>query len=170
MDSKPPANLDPKLKEAYDRVMGMSSSNPAPSVPPITPSTPPSTFGVTNPGIPQPSTPPADSPFMGQPAGVPFGAPTATLPPLQPGISSTPTGTMVGVPTTPVIAPIGGPVTPTAPAPAATTVAATSAKPAKGGSKIMPFVFVFCGIIFLLAYTLFWIKILNLQLPFPLPF
>jgi hypothetical protein len=45
-----------------------------------------------------------------------------------------------------------------------------AAKAPKQTSPIMPVVYVICGIFFLVAYSLFWVKILNFQLPFPLPF
>ena len=37
MDAKYPANLDPKLKEAYDRVMGGTTSNPQHTKPAVHP-------------------------------------------------------------------------------------------------------------------------------------
>lgn len=117
MDQKAPANLDPKLKEAYERVMGMSATPAQPA------STPPSQPAAQAAVQTQPQA--YSSSFVGQPAsGVAAGA----------------------------------------------VHTGTAAKAASGGSSIMTVVYIVAGVVFILAYTLFWIKILNFQTPFPLPF
>lgn len=140
-----PSNLDPKLKEAYDRVMTMN--------PPTSPQTP--------------TTPPPQTIIPAQPA-TPTTAPTPVSPPTSPQPQPTTTPFSVAIPVQPTgmaagTTPLNAPATQAAPT-------AASGKSAKHGSPIMSVVFIVCGVVFILAYTLFWIKILNFQTPFPLPF
>ncbi len=82
MNPKTPQDLDPKLKEAYDRVMGANVDNgSAPAqgpqvVPPPQPMTPPTA-----------SVPPSQTPFnqtVEAPPPINVSAPTYTVPNLQP--------------------------------------------------------------------------------------
>ncbi|MBI4084452.1 MAG: hypothetical protein HY431_00960 [Candidatus Levybacteria bacterium] len=142
MDPKSfPPNLDPKLKEAYDRVMSMSSPANSPQ-PPATLTAPSTSSQSASP--PQPAGPQAP---ISQPAGSPTPS-SASQPPQMTGIAA---GT-----------PVNAPQTQAAPA--------APLSPAKHGSPLMSVVYIVCGIVFILAYTLFWAKILNFQTPFPLPF
>lgn len=140
-----PQNLDPKLKEAYDRVMTMNppTSQQTPTTPPPTdtPATPPQTTTPAQPAAPTTTPPPV------QPTATPFSA----AQPVQP------IGMAAGT------TPLSAPITQAAPT-------ATPGKSAKHGSPLMSVVFIVCGVVFILAYTLFWIKILNFKTPFPLPF
>src|SRR3954469_2169657 len=70
MDPKTPANLDPKLKEVYDRVMG--SANPAASLPPQTKTQSPLTPPPIPPMHAEPAAPLSPSPLT-------TGAPTKPL-------------------------------------------------------------------------------------------
>lgn len=146
MDPKQTAQLDPKLKEAYDRVMGTATA-----------STPGS---------------PASTPAM------PTAAPTTQVAPVTP-ISASPTPAAVTTPPTesstanplpvaPVVMPhsaetvkIGGG------SPAPDTSAPTPTSATQGVKKgISPVIIIGGGIVFLIAYTLFWVKFLNIPLPF----
>lgn len=146
MDPKTPQNLDPKLKEAYDRVMGMAANNATPVQPPA----------AVNPA-PQMAAPQTAMP------GVQGGNPAQSFMPQQPGTYPPMGGG----------APAGGTPMPGMGAPATSTAPATgthAAKPSHHSSPVMTVVYIICGIIFLLAYAVFWVKILNFELPFPLPF
>lgn len=67
MDPKNTANLDPKLKEVYDRVMGTTNgakpATPTPPPPPPNPAAQPNAGGLS----PLPSTPPPDQPGLTPP-------------------------------------------------------------------------------------------------------
>lgn len=121
-----PKKLDPKFKEAYERVMGANFS--------------------AQPAAPQPVTP--------QPA-----APVQSTPPPPPIPAAQPTG--------PAPLPIAGQPAPIPqPQPAGFTgQSAGSGVPRK--KKGMSPVMIAAGvIIFFLIYTIIWVKIFNLSLPF----
>ncbi len=139
MDQKTPANLDPKLKEAYERVMGMSTAT-------VQPAASPASQPVAQPAS-QTQPQASSSPFVSQPAPSTF-TPTTIVQPTASVVSEGASGVAAG----------------------SVHTAGTAAKAASGGSSIMTVVYIIAGIVFILAYTLFWIKILNFQTPFPLPF
>lgn len=116
MDPKTLPTLDPKLKEAYERVMGSSVTPPPPA--PVQPQ--------PVPAAPQPP-PPAPAKSDVELAG----------------------GSSVHHTTTSFVAGnVAGNVE------------------AAGKPKISPLILVFAGVIFLLVYTLFWMRFFNLPLPF----
>ena len=114
-----PPQLDPKIKEAYDKVMNtaIAAAPPADSQPPP----------------PQPSTQPPPQPTITQVM------PTVTPPRREPATIH-----------------IGG-------------VPASHASTTEKKSKILPVLYITGGIIFLLVYTIFWLKFFNIPTPF-LPF
>lgn len=119
MDPQKPVQLDPKLKEVYERVMGTTTSQSAPSTIPQTTSVAPQ----PQPQTIQPITPP------------------------QTTMSTTPADS----PKSPVTAFV--------------------AKPSQKGLNFsfpLPLLVLFV-ILFLLGYTLFWLKFFKISLPF-LPF
>ncbi len=134
-------NLDPKLKEMYNRVM----STP---VPPVSPAGgPPPASSTPDPiPTPMPSMPPA---------------PEAPVPPPA---QTTPAPVMETPPTTEMHSAIPMPV---APKPISAAIVGGAGK--KKGGGIFPVILVLGGIIFLAVYTVFWIKFFNLKVPF-LPF
>ncbi|MBI5045241.1 MAG: hypothetical protein HZC02_04905 [Candidatus Levybacteria bacterium] len=75
MDPKTPSNLDPKLKEVYDRVMGTSTS---PATPPLAGNTPP--VPTQAPPTPIQNTSPAPQPAMTSPSLPPLPSHEATPP------------------------------------------------------------------------------------------
>jgi hypothetical protein len=128
MDPQKLSQLDPKLREAYQRVMGTTipepaAPNQAPAPAPLQP------------------TPPVAQP---QPVTNPQAAP-------EPAIPQQPTSNFVQM---------------------NSTVAAIPADQAQSGtvlkkkSGLMPVLFIIAGLIFVGIYTLFWVKIFNLQVPF----
>lgn len=193
MDPKKLASLDPKLRAAYERVMG--TVIPEPQTPPVSPSqgepvhtqTPPSStptaFDTTQQANPQPNLAPApntgfdvkpqDSAFKETPQE-PFSVPPQSIPP-------TPESTVTDQPIT-------NPQPQTSqeqpsnfvqmnsevPAVSATTVPnfTTPAPQAQVQSSkkksgiVMPILFGIVGLIFIVIYTLFWTKIFNFKLPF----
>jgi len=128
MDPQKLSQLDPKLREAYQRVMG--TTIPEPAVPNQAPAT-----------APLQPTPPVTQP---QPVINPQAAP-------EPAIPQQPTSNFVQM---------------------NSTVAAIPADQAQSGtvlkkkSGLMPVLFIIAGLIFIGIYTLFWVKIFNLQVPF----
>jgi len=135
MNPKTPANLDPKLKETYERVMGTS----------FTPATPPPT--QTHPiqtTVVQESQPQiAAQPVMPTP-----------LPPIN---VANPAQEMVQSPQMPRI---GDPFTETAPPPA--TVIMRSATTTKKKNMLMPILLMIGGLIFFVAYGVIWAKVFGL--------
>ncbi|MDE2590645.1 MAG: hypothetical protein KGL95_13385 [Patescibacteria group bacterium] len=173
MDPKQQLNqLDPKLKEAYERVMGTPVSNsptqPAtqtpPSVPPQTPAPnaapPPPPPPTQNQSVPSPTQTPAPPPIQPTPIS-PVGNPH-----MQPGASLNPFGTQAPQP--------GSNATPTQPGHAATPAKPGTASHGfvanKRGLHFSPLLLIVGGIFFLLVYTVFWLKFFNIPLPFPIPF
>lgn len=163
MDPQKLSQLDPKLRDAYQRVMG----TPIPQVQtqPIQAQTPP-----PPPGQPSPTPDPIPTPTpMPEPEPTPMPTPTPTIqePPVAP----------FEPPATPT--PIQEPAIPQQPPAQASNfvqmnseVAATVAPQSqtiaikKKNGMMMPILFGIVGIIFIAVYTLFWTKIFNFQLPF----
>lgn len=146
MDPNATTNLDPKLKDMYNRVM----STPVP--PPVTP---------------VPSTPPPPPPAPTQPAAPVTPPPPETPMPTQatPQPEAQPSTPIQSGPTTEMQATIPIPVTPK-PVSAA-IVGGGSAK--SKNMKLIPILLGFGAIIFFGIYTVFWVKFFNLSVPF-LPF
>lgn len=143
-----PTNLDPKLKEMYDRIMAVnvsaSTSGPAQNNQAVTAENSVSTPPVIPPPIAQ------------QPAAnAAFNIPQNTTP-------NIPITTMPTTPAQPLAQPAK-----TATVKAPTSFVATSKK--GGSSKLKSVLYVFGGILFLLVYTFFWLKYFKIAIPF-LPF
>lgn len=139
--------LDPKLKEAYERVMGIGKIPPSPPAnPPVSPQSPlgqgaadTSAERVRTPlpisPIPIPpvtpaSTPPNQTPATGWTSPVP--PPAAAMPPVMPGKNAFGEHGFV----------------------------------AKKKSTVSPVIIVLGVIVFLTVYTIFWIKFFNIKVPF----
>ncbi len=175
MDPQKLSQLDPKLRDAYQRVMG--TVIPDPQVPVQAQTPPPPAAPIPDPTpIPQPQPEPVQAPAV-EPT------PTIeepTIPPAEPP----------SIPSIPQ-QPISEPELTINPQPqaanfvqmnseisAAPAVAATSdpnfAMPAqaqtatikKKSNALMPILFVIAGVVFIVIYALFWTKVFNLKLPF----
>ncbi len=153
MDPKQLAQLDPKLREAYDRVMGTNVAQPSQkaeqsqSPEPIHPAQPA-----------QPATPPVQSAHMEQPKSEVVMPQPTTQPPLP---SSEPQ------PYNPVHS--QAPANPSQPPSIGASMAFNAHKQTgKGGKKSMlSGIAIGLGVIVLLvAYTFIWVKVFNLSLPF----
>jgi len=193
MDPQKLAQLDPKLRDAYQRVMGTTIPEPNPA--PSQAQTPSPAGGppTTNPSPipqpqPQPEPNPAPSPIVEPtPPAAPTEEPSV---PIQPTVP--PTTEPQPAPLTPEPAVEPQPAINPQPqamsaqptsnfvqmnsevAAAPTTSTPNFSAPApetqtvavKKKSGIMPILFGFVGLIFIAIYTIFWAKILNFKLPF----
>jgi hypothetical protein len=160
MDQQKLTQLDPKLRDVYQRVMGTSMPEPktaaTPQIQPVQTQTKPILT------TPQPSIPP-------QPTIVSQSQPQAVPTPSQPAVGAQPTPNFVQMNSeVHTSAPTATPAAFTNPNFVAPIQTQTTAVKKKGG--ILPVLFVFVGLIFIVIYTLFWTKIFNYKLPFKLPF
>lgn len=172
MDPQKLSQLDPKLREAYQRVMGTVILDP-PTAPPAQTQTPLSP-------IPDPTPTPVPQPAPEQtPTPQPQPQPEPAINPQQTAVNPQPEPTLTSEPSVPPQAlPKASnfvqmnsevPAAPTpAPAPNFTTPAsqAQTAAIKKKGGMMMPVLFGIVGVIFVVIYTLFWTKIFNFKLPF----
>ena len=172
MDPQKLSQLDPKLRDAYQRVMGTVIPETQPSAQPQTPDPiqrPPTANGNTilspKPQL-QPAPPIVQPVAKPQPLINPQPQPIQAQQAPQQAAPAQPTPNFARmnseIPTT-TIAPAVAPANPnfSAPAPQAQTMVIK-----KKSSGIMPIIFFFVGLIFIVIYTLFWTKIFNLKLPF----
>lgn len=170
MDPKQNAQLDPKLQEAYNRVMGTptipsDTTTPSVAAPQAISNSSVAPVGLSTsspatlpaPDLTQPSTTP-NSPTSPIPVATPIGTSQNTTPSLATPTSSPPSPIVMPHSTETVR--VGG----SAPAPSSSTVDTTVAKEKKKG--ISPVLIIVGAIVFLLVYTLFWVKFLNVPIPF----
>jgi hypothetical protein len=150
MDPQKLSQLDPKLRDVYQRIMGTQVSKPQPA--PIPQQSEPVQEQTFMPPIsqiqPQPQPFPAQQPQPVVPA-----QPSPVFAQMNPQIP-TPTPTMAA--SSNFAAPIVS----------ATPQAQGMVIEKKGGSSIKFILFGILALIFLVIYTLFWTKIFNLKLPF----
>lgn len=193
MDPQKLSQLDPKLREAYQRVMGTTIPTPQPpsqtqTAPVSDPATIPSPIpspipepmqpGPTSPNL-EPSAPPqAPADQQEEPFFIPQPeTPTSGVPQPQ---APTPMSSVPEPATTPTQQTSANFVqmnseVPASPQTQATNFSNFAAPPVapqtqaiviKKKNSLMPIVFGFVGVIFLVIYTLFWTKIFNFRLPF----
>lgn len=135
MDPKQPAQLDPKLQEAYDRVMGLALEQHTPQQPTAAEPIPPS----------QPVTPipPQPVPPTNTPASLPAQGPSEL-----PQMSASALDAMAPTPATPVHKKMH------------TFIAKKGVD-----FKVSPVILIVGAIAFLLIYTVIWIRVFNLSVP-----
>lgn len=159
MDPQKLSQLDPKLREAYQRVMG--TSIPQPQVAPIQTQTPPPPPPMPDPipmpqPLPTPEPVPSPIPTIEEPPAIPTPEPAMPEPVSepQPAIPQQP----------PIVASnfvqMNSEVAAT-PMPQAQTMTVR-----KKQGMMTPVLFGIVGLVFIAIYTLFWTKIFNFQLPF----
>lgn len=165
MDSKLP-QLDPKLKEAYDRVLNGQNVQPLQS-----PTQAPQSPSLTQPQQPQMSAQPepmgpqtiSSAPQGGVATGP--ATPIQSMQQPQPGVSSEIHAPIQPIqqqpnPTPPPVQNIGGSIAYNA----GGTTAQTVVK--KGKPNIMHFLLGLGAVVFLIGYTFIWIFIFKIKLPF----
>lgn len=153
MDPKSIANLDPKLRETYERVMGAAPTAPAspdnqaspmsPSPTPAAPTPPPDFSSPVSPE-PQLSAPLSSSTVQATGASIPA---STSYTPADLGLSA------ASQPSP------GGDMQPL-------TSPAAVAQSSQGTGSLIKILYIFGGIVFFVVYVFFWIKIFNYQLPF----
>lgn len=139
MDPQSLNNLDPKLKETYERVMGTTT-------PPVSPAAPTVTTNAT----PMVDTTTQDSSLKG--------------PILSTDISSSPDTSIPTTPYTPdnlrfqaaIQTPLTNPI----------QQSPVGAAVPKQQSSMVRILFIAGAVVFFIVYTVFWVKIFNLPLPF----
>ena len=176
MDPQKLSQLDPKLRDAYQRVMGTPLPQVQPASPrgePIQAQAPPPPAGGPTPPMPDPTPTPTPSPEPPAPIPTPHiqEPPTAPPPTIQP-------------PTPEPSIPTPQPAIPTPPArnnfvqmhsevpsssanfsaPMSMPQGQTLAIKHKNG--MMPILIGLASVIFLAVYTLFWTKVFNFKVPF----
>lgn len=186
MDPKTTTNLDPKLKDMYDRVMNTAIPPPVSPSPiqdggPVVPPPPPGGITSSFPAsdqtqLPAQPIPPSlnETPLNQasqdqQQNSNPFLTPTPSTPPapvaptpLQP--ETQPSTPIQSEPTTEMQAAIPIPVVPK---PISAAIIGGSAK--SKNMKLFPVLLALGVIIFFAIYAVFWVKFFNLSVPF-LPF
>ena len=175
MDPKQQINqLDPKLKEAYERVMGTpvggaQAAQPNGTIPSTQPPAP-ATPVQSAPSAPMPPAPPAPpAPNQAAPAMPHFTSPQPMPQPVMPMSQGAP----AHVQQNPAANPFGLPAQPQAPSTPSAAPAAQGKPGAashgfvanKKGLHISPIILIVAGVIFLLVYTVFWFKFFNIPLP-----
>lgn len=136
MDPQSTNNLDPKLKETYDKVMGTSTSPAAPQ-PAAAPAMPPPAAQAAAPDQSMATPPPTDA-AQAAASSIPQPPYTADNLSFQAAIQ-TPAANQV---------PLGNVVAP------------------KQTSSLLRILYIVGGVIFFVVYTFVWVKIFNLPLPF----
>lgn len=136
MNPKGTANLDPKLKETYERVMGTSFAPATPSTPPAQPRPIQTTV------VQEPEAPAAVQPMMQTP-----------LPPID---VANPISEMVQSPQMPKT---GDAFKETMPAPATVTMQGVTPKKK---NFLMPVLLGIGGLIFFVAYAVIWAKVFGM--------
>lgn len=164
MDPKQQLNqLDPKLQEAYNRVMGTASNAGTPASNAASP-TPPAAPAQNNPQPQPPSfqpvapTPPPTQPVTPIPQPQTIPTPPA---PIQPTPSTPPPQTPDTVAAT---ISIGGQGLTATGGPSGFVASAQAAPGKKHG--VSPVILLFGALVFFLVYTLVWVKVFNLSVPF----
>lgn len=164
MDPQKLSQLDPKLRDAYQRVMGTPIPAPVQVQTPPMP-TPPMPDPNPVPPAPQPEPPmppPAGGPTppIQEPSSIPT-PPEPAIPQPEPSIPQQPPVAANNyvqmnsqIPSTPISANFSVPM------PQAQTIAI------KKKSGMMPLLIGASALVFLVVYTLFWTKLFNFKIPF----
>lgn len=175
MDPQKLSQLDPKLRDAYQRVMGTVIPEPQAPAQAQTPPPPPPPIPTPDPvPVPQPTPQPEPIPTpvvepvpaIQEPSPVPA-VPPAQPPPAipqpaesQPAINpQSQNSNFVQMSSEVTATPTAGNLNFTAPIQAQTTTL-------KKKNGIMPILFGIVGFVFIVVYALFWAKIFNFKLPF----
>jgi hypothetical protein len=162
MDPNSLNNLDPKLKETYDRVMGTTTTTP-PAAPTAAPTAPPPPIDAPA-AAPVTAAPPA--PAMNVAPAAPVEPPAPPPAPMQD--QNAPVAGATAAPYTQdnlsfqaaiQQAPIANPALPG-------VQPAAGVAPAAPPSSLLRILYIIGAVVFFVVYTIVWVKIFNLPLPF----
>lgn len=148
MDPKALTNLDPKLRETYERVMGTTS--PAAAMPSPTPEPTPTVADGGTPAHAATDTAPTASDTLSPVT------PELSTPPIQPPVNPWQTPQPAGTTSAP------NPFTPTGSLPSPAAVAGQ----AKESSPLLRILYIIGAVVFFAVYTIFWIKVFKLPFLF----
>jgi hypothetical protein len=170
MDPQKLSQLDPKLRDAYQRVMGTAVPEPQAPPAPKAQSFPSAGGGpASTPAFNTTSTAPVvptEQPSVVSPAPE---AVTTTQPIINPQTQSVPMADPNAPQTNPNFTQMNSGLA-AAPTTNYSNFAAptpqTQAGVLKKKNPMMPVLFAIAGLVFIVIYTLFWAKIFNLKLPF----
>ena len=157
MNPKSTANLDPKLRETYERVMGTA----LPKIPPTDSTQTKTSQQPTNVAETAPVTAPKLQVQEVEPEPLTMPTPDLPLPPEQEPVSNE----MVQSPESPVFNSKKNAYEPTelsAPAPSATNADSTETLSPKKKSSVMPIFLTFAGLVFFVIYGVIWAKVFGL--------
>lgn len=153
MDPQKLSQLDPKLRDAYQRVMGTPIPDPTP-----VPQPQPQPEPIPTPPPVQPPTEPVSEPQPAIPQPIPTPEPAIPTPLPTQANSFVQMNSEVPAPSSPNFS---------APAPQAKSdLAQAQTITIKKKSSLMPILAGVVILVFLVIYFLFWVKIFNFQLPF----
>ncbi|MBI4089429.1 MAG: hypothetical protein HY424_01820 [Candidatus Levybacteria bacterium] len=162
MDPQKLSQLDPKLREAYQRVMGASVSQPQAQPPTTIPTTPAQPPNLTSTSPVKPQSISTSIPIEDK---TPFNPIKPPEPPVQPkpapqSIPQNPSPQTISFDQ--MNSEVSSPSSPnfTQPEPQAKII------PVKKKNKFMPILIGIVGLVLIAAYTFLWTKIFNLKLPF----
>ncbi len=187
MDQQQLTNLDPKLREAYERIMSAQQGQAPAATPPVQPAAVPVAAPVQTAPIPQNSVPSASVATASASGADPLDAMAHAVTRFTP---TSPAAAPVPSPEAPVT-PQEGPAAPAAPSqiptpqpvqeayiPSAAQVNQTIAGEqihayvaqevagAKKSIQIIQIMYVTLGIVFFVIYSLVWMKVFNIASPF----
>lgn len=158
MDPQKLSQLDPKLRDAYQRVMG--TTIPEPQAAPVQQAqTPPQTPNPAPAPPPMPQPEPTPIPTIEDPITQPTEPPVSQPQPLTPE-PSVQTSNFVQMNSEVAAAPSSPNFSAPAPMPQAQTMTV------KKKNSMMPILIGVAALIFVVIYALFWTKIFNFKLPF----
>jgi hypothetical protein len=155
MDPKAINNMDPKLKETYDRVMGTATPQQAAVAPtqiPVTPAAPamsPLNANAAPMMGPQAAPMPTDMPAPASPLGGPADTGGSTIPtsPYTPDNLRFQAAIQSPMAAAPAQAVAGAPIV-------------------QQPSSMLRILYIVGSVVFFIVYTFFWVKIFNLPIPF----
>ncbi len=176
MDPKSLSNLDPKLRETYERVMGTQGTalaNPGTSTVPSATTNPPPAASSSEAGSPpsadmfavNPIPPPSPTASAGSSPAIDTSALATSVQPNQAADLAALQPTLAGAPSPVSQEPVAELSKPPQPLPSPASInqaVKTNASP----SPIIRVLYFIAGIIFFVVYAFFWLKIFNYPLPF----
>ncbi|MBI4096457.1 MAG: hypothetical protein HY425_01940 [Candidatus Levybacteria bacterium] len=159
MDPQKLSQLDPKLRDAYQRVMGTVIPDPPVPAPQPTPQPEPTPAPIAEPApaIEEPAVPPAEPPAAPSIPQQPISEPELTINPQPQAANFVQMNSEISAAPDVAAVPDSNFAMP---------AQAQTATIKKKSNALMPILFVIAGVVFIVIYALFWTKVFNLKLPF----